>query len=132
MFLLMVVFALLFVGCMVFLILEIRAYNDQNRQILRYEEENKNLLNRNLRLMELLAETSRKAEEMEKKNSRKLFETHLKIEVLEKEKEELLAKCKNYESQACVESNKKMWEISLREGKTLLVLDKKQTFCDKS
>ena len=73
MILLVVILAFSIIFCGVGLISEIRVSNMQIRQIRSLEERNEQLKNRNLQLMKILGETNRKAEEMERKNKKKLL-----------------------------------------------------------
>ena len=72
MILLVVILAFSVIFCGVGLISEIRVSKMQIRQIRSLEERNEQLKNRNLQLMKILGETNRKAEEMERKNKKKL------------------------------------------------------------
>lgn len=97
MILLVVILAFSVIFCGVGLISEIRVSNMQIRQIRSLEERNEQLKNRNLQLMKILGETNRKAEEMERKNKKKLFEKDSIISILESENKELYEKCSEFE-----------------------------------
>ena len=97
MILLVVILAFSVILCGVGLIFEIRGSNIQIRQIRSLEDRNEQLQNRNLQLMKILGETNRKAEDMERKNRKKLLEKDSIISILESENNELHEKCSRLE-----------------------------------